>query len=322
MIEQLLEIFIFTYNRADFLARTLDQFAAGPFRHCSITVLDNHSTDATAAVCERFRPKLPKVHHVRHPKNIGGLANYLRGIELARAEYTWVICDDDNYDFSGAADIIDEITGKRVDFISVGIEGHELPGGYAGPIGAFALNHPYFLSHSFVPSMIFRTSLFDSEIIRRAYDNIETMFPHFPFVASLAERNRSIYVSKNKIIRKSTNVGYSTFRFLTGWAQSCRKISDGALRRKAISEVFGRALVVNLLYCILTERTFRPQRYRAEYMELLRQAWITHLVLGVKIVAFAPLVLMPAALHRLCWSRYAEHRRRQGQPLPNFDENR
>lgn len=322
MIERFLEIFVFTYNRAPFLARTLEQFANGPFRNCTVTVLDNHSTDETPAVCARFKPSLPQLRHVRHPKNIGGLANYLRGVELAQAKYTWIICDDDTYDFSGTADVIEAITTERVNILSIGIEGHELPGGYSGCIREFALAHPYFLSHSFVPSMIFRTALFDSGIIRRGYDNVETMFPHFPFIAALAERDEQIYVSKNKMIRKSANVGYSTFRFLTGWAQSCRKITDRALRRKAISEVFGSTLVVNLLYCILTERAFRPRQYRAEYKDLLAQTCVTQLFLGFKILAFLPLVLMPDAAHRLCWSRYREHRRRHGQALPNFDENR
>jgi glycosyltransferase involved in cell wall biosynthesis len=322
MIDDVLEIFIFTYNRADFLARTLGQFASSPFRNCTITVLDNHSTDHTSAVCERFKLKLPRIHHVRHPKNIGGLANYLRAIELATGEYTWVICDDDIYDFSNVSDVVEGVLSRELNVISVGVEGHELPGGYFGAIRDFALLHPYFLSHSFVPAMIFRTGLFDSTLIRRGYDNIETMFPHFPFVASLAERNEAIYVSKSKIIRKSVNVGYSTFRFLTGWAQSCRKIADVRLRRKALSEVFGKPLLLNLLYCILTERAFRPQHYRAEYRELLAQSFVARFFLGLKIAAFAPLVFMPNVLHRFCWSKYRDYRERNGLPLPNFDEAR
>src|SRR4051812_15580028 len=97
-----LEIFIFTYNRAESLKRTLLQLAAEPVRSCRITVLDNHSTDATPEVCTGARNFLPNLRHIRHSKNIGGLANYLRAIEVAEAKYTWVICDDDSFDFTKA----------------------------------------------------------------------------------------------------------------------------------------------------------------------------------------------------------------------------
>lgn len=322
MIEQLLEIFIFTYNRAEFLARTLDQFATSPLRNCVITVLDNHSTDRTPSVCQQFQGKIPRLRHVRHAKNIGGLANYLRGIELADAEYTWVVCDDDTFNFGAFGDVLEAITAKRYNVISVGVEGHELPAGYHGPVRDLALGHNYFISHSFVPSLIFRTALFNSDLIRQGYENIETMFPHFPFVTSLAERNEQIYISKDKVIRKSANVGYSTFRFLTGWAQSCRKIHDRPLRRKALSEVFGKSILVNLPYCILTERAFRPRQCRAEFRKLLAEALATQFSLALKIAAFAPLTYMPEFLHRFCWSKYRAYRNRKGQPLPNFDENR
>src|SRR5436190_11169841 len=142
-----LEIFIFTYNRAESLRRTLSQLTAEPVRSCRITVLDNHSTDGTPEVCAAKKNSLPNFRHVRHPKNIGGLANYLRGIELAEAKYTWVICDDDSFDFSKAADIFAEIAKGETDIISVGVEGHALPPGQRGTLRMFAQQHDFCLSH-------------------------------------------------------------------------------------------------------------------------------------------------------------------------------
>src|SRR4051812_4124120 len=104
-----LEILIFTYNRAESLRRTLSQFTSEPIRNCRLTVLDNHSTDNTPQVCSEAQGSHSNLRIVRHPKNIGGLANYLRAIELAAAPYSWVICDDDSYDFSKATDVFEEI---------------------------------------------------------------------------------------------------------------------------------------------------------------------------------------------------------------------
>lgn len=322
MVADKLQILIFTYNRAASLERTLSAFCRSPFSECAMTALDNHSTDHTPAVCESFEKQLPSFNYIRHPKNIGGLANYLRAVELSSAKYTWIICDDDTFDFTNAKEIIAAIDEDKYDLISVGVEGHELPGGYSGSLRHLALNHPYFYRHSFVPSSVFRTALFGPEILRMGYDNIVTMFPHFPFMAHLAEADARVYVTRNKIIQKSNNVGYSTFRFLTGWAMSCRKISDKELRRKAISEVFGRSVFTNLVYSVLTERQFRPNQYQREYRELLIQCFALGFAPWLKALTVLPLVAAPKFLHSFFWSRYSDYRKRRSAELPNFDEDR
>jgi len=318
-----LEIFIFTYNRAQSLSATLGQLTAEPVRSCRITVLDNHSTDATPEVCATARNSLPNLHHIRHPKNIGGLANYLRAIELAQSEYTWVICDDDSFNFTKAADLFDEVRKAETDIISVGVHGHTLPGGQTGTLRTFAAQNDFFLSHSFVPSMIFRTALFDPDCIRAGYDNIDTMFPHFPFLIHVAESNRSIYVSRDKVITKSNNVGYSTFRFMSGWLKSCRRFTSTTLRRKAISEVFaGGNFFRTILFSILMERQFRPQQARVEFRDLRAEAARTDRLIWLKLLAFRPIAVSPAFVHRALWTKFAEYRRKRGSTIPVFDEAR
>lgn len=318
-----LEIFIFTYNRAESLRRTLSQLTAEPVRYCRITVLDNHSTDATPEVCAAAKNSLPNFRHVRHPKNIGGLANYLRGIELAEAKYTWVICDDDSFDFNKASDVFAEIAKGETDIISVGVDGHRLPPGQRGKLLTFAQQHDFFLSHSFVPSMIFKTSLFDPDRIRAGYDNIDTMFPHFPFLIHIAETDRSIYVSREKVITKSNNVGYSTFRFMSGWLTSCRRFNSRQLRSKALSEVFsGENFFKTLIFSILMERQFRPERCYSEFRDLRSEAAHTDRLIWLKILLATPMLLSPAFLHRMMWNKFANYRRSKGSELPNFDEAR
>lgn len=322
-MKDLLDILIFTYNRAEFLARTLEQFAASPFKNCRFTILDNHSTDSTPEVCLGFQARFAQMRVIRHPKNIGGLANLLRAIEVAGAKFTWIICDDDSYDFSAIDDVLDVLRDGGADLVSIGVEGHELPSGARTQIRGFALEHPYLLGHSFVPALIFRTNLFTPELIRAGYDNIDTMFPHFPFLAAVARGESVIYVSRSKVIRKSSNVGYSTFRFLSGWAKSCRKIGDTALRCKGMKEVFGReVLLKNLLYCILTERRFRPAACAREYSELLKQLLLASPAVAAVASGFAPLVFAPGFIFEWLWEKYQAHRKTQGQAVPVFDEHR
>lgn len=322
-MEDLLEIFIFTYNRAQSLRRTLAQFGVEPIRRFRLTVLDNHSTDATADVCAEAAKFHPNLIVVRHPKNIGGLANYLRAIELAKAKYTWVICDDDSYDFSKFGDILAELERGEADIVSVGVTGHALTPGTRSRLYDYSLQETLFLSHSFVPSMIFRTSLFDPDCIRAGYDNIDTMFPHFPFMIRVAEANCSIYVSREKVIIKSNNVGYSTFRFMTGWIKSCRRISSATLREKVQGEVFsGDNFRKTLVFSLLTERQFRPTKFRAEFRDLCAEAARTDRIVWLQLMFFWPFLLLPEFVHRALWRKYSDYRKNRGSELPNFDESR
>ena len=102
LLKEQLEILLPTYNRKKHLLRTLTQLTApeSPVRSCSLTVLDNASTDGSSELIEEFAAKIPTIKHIRHAKNIGGNANIARAFEMARAEYVWVLCADEADDIS------------------------------------------------------------------------------------------------------------------------------------------------------------------------------------------------------------------------------
>ena len=120
MIEEKLEIVLITYNRYKDLNNTLKQFYDGPFSDCKFTILDNCSDDKTKEICEKYQNLFPNINIIRHLKNIGGNANILRAVETSTSLYTWVICDDDSYDFSECQDIINAINSGKYDLISPG----------------------------------------------------------------------------------------------------------------------------------------------------------------------------------------------------------
>ncbi|MDR1685515.1 MAG: glycosyltransferase, partial [Desulfovibrio sp.] len=101
-LEELLEIFIITYNRKKQLAATLQTLFAekSPVRGVRFTILDNASTDGTDGLCEDYAKRYSNIRHIRHPKNIGGNANICRAFEMAGKEYVWVLADDDGYNWS------------------------------------------------------------------------------------------------------------------------------------------------------------------------------------------------------------------------------
>jgi glycosyltransferase involved in cell wall biosynthesis len=321
-IHEKLEVFVFTYNRAKSLEKLLLAFSESPFRGCRFTVLDNSSTDTTAEVCAGLKGNFRELRHIRHKKNIGGLANYLRAIEMAEMEYAWVLCDDDHYKFD-CDDLLKGIMSSSADLFSVGLAGHSTPGAFNGRLGDLARNAPFFFEHSLVSTLIFKTNLYTPDLIRAAYDNIYTMFPHFPFLASLVERNVSIYTCKEKMITAGVNLGYSGFAYLRGWLQSVENVRNANVRSLAYRDVFrGKPFWHILLFSILIERSHRRAKYREDYKRLVKAASMIGPMTLLKVAIVAPLVFMPEFMHKALWNKYAAYRAKQGKPLPNFDEER
>jgi hypothetical protein len=266
----------------------------------------------------RFR----ELRHIRHAKNIGGLANYVRAIELASAEYAWVLTDDDHFEFD-CEDVLSKLEASSVDVVSVGLAEHRTPGGFRGGARELAEKAPFFFEHSLVSTLIFKTSLYTTDLIRAAYDSIYTMFPHFPFLVSLVERDVPIYTARRKMIAAGVNLGYSAFAYLRGWLQSVQNIPDKSIRGLAYRDVFkGRSYWHILLFSILVERAYRPEKYRKDYIQLVRAACGTGLIPLGKVLTVFPLVFMPRFAHSVLWRNYVNYRTAKGKPLPNFDEDR
>jgi glycosyltransferase involved in cell wall biosynthesis len=79
------------YNRADFLAETIESVLSQDYPHVEFLVLDDGSTDDTPAVLERYAGRLLAV---RHP-NMGETATVNRGLAMARGDILCVVNSDD-----------------------------------------------------------------------------------------------------------------------------------------------------------------------------------------------------------------------------------
>jgi glycosyltransferase involved in cell wall biosynthesis len=81
-----------TYNRAKYIAESLDSVLAQTYRPFEIIVIDDGSSDETAAVCARYGAN---VSYVKVKKNRGKTAAINHGLTLARGEFIWIMDDDD-----------------------------------------------------------------------------------------------------------------------------------------------------------------------------------------------------------------------------------
>lgn len=214
-----LEIVIITYNRSSLLKITLEQLINCPFSKCKITVLDNCSTDDTVKLASQMASHFPYYNIVKNKINIGGNANIIRAVEISESAYTWVLCDDDKYDFSDCEDVVDAIIEEKYNLIHMGA--HEEFWNFGSiantPKELVAAGYPYFKYCSFLPCNLFRTDLFYKSIIQ-AYSNIYNWYPHIPFLIEIYQRNEKIYIAKKRIVTAMIgNQEYSRILLFTNW---------------------------------------------------------------------------------------------------------
>lgn len=90
-----LSICIPTYNRAGFLAQTLENVIAQATSEVEIVVSDNASSDNTEEVVRSFQLRFPRLTYFRQSENRGFDRNCLNAVTRGQGEYCWLFGDDD-----------------------------------------------------------------------------------------------------------------------------------------------------------------------------------------------------------------------------------
>lgn len=90
-----LSICITTFNRAAFIAETLESILVQLTSECEVVVLDGASTDRTEAVVSEYTRRFDRLRYVRQNFNNGFDRDSNRVVELALGEYCWLMTDDD-----------------------------------------------------------------------------------------------------------------------------------------------------------------------------------------------------------------------------------
>ncbi|MBI5680844.1 MAG: glycosyltransferase family 2 protein [Methanobacterium sp.] len=238
MIEEKLEIILITYNRPKDLENTLKQLLKGPFVNCKFTVIDNCSTDETPEICLKYQQLFPKMRIIRNKLNIGANPNYLRAVETSNSLYTWILCDDDSFDFSDCLDVIDAIDSEKPDIIIV--TSHFQQGWERGLFTSsrklLKNGSRYYHTLSFWPAIIFKTDLYDSNCIHKGYFNVPNLYPHFEFINHSIEEDFKVYVSKKEIVKNidEHHPGFPLLHSTVGWMNSCLLIKDKEIRKQTI----------------------------------------------------------------------------------------
>lgn len=240
--QELLEIFIITYNRSTHLDNTLRQLVGCPFTKFPITILDNCSEDDTYDIFSKYQSQFPRLNYIKNKINIGADANVLRAAELSDGRYTWILCDDDSYDFSICNDVLSELAKGEVAAIMVGWSNEFVwptNSMYNRPTNLLKNDFPYFSVPTFVPGSIFKTELFQDQI-RNSYANIVNLLPVMTYYINLYESDNAVYVSKKKIVAATGQGGYdySFLRVMFAVVNTFYLIKPQEVRRKAFYDSY------------------------------------------------------------------------------------
>jgi len=83
------------FNGEPFVGEALRGILAQTYEDFELLVADNASTDRTSEIVRDFAARDPRIRYVRHPQNIGAIANFNYLFPASRGEYfRWAGADD------------------------------------------------------------------------------------------------------------------------------------------------------------------------------------------------------------------------------------
>lgn len=188
-----LGIYLITYNRVEKLSATLKKILSdSPIRDYNITILDNASTDATEDIIKPYLKDRENLKYIRNPKNIGISGNIIKAMELASKKWLWIICDDDDFDWSNW-DEIEQALKQDYDIVHTTYTEGFRNGTY-----------PYLINEeAFLPTGIYQTKYIDSITLQNAYGIASELLPHQAIGCRVINEKGKIFVPQKRCVIQS-----------------------------------------------------------------------------------------------------------------------
>ncbi|MFJ4017566.1 glycosyltransferase [Microbacterium sp. NPDC090014] len=128
----LVSIVVPVFNDADVISDALDSCIRQTLAAIEIIVVDDASTDDTAAIVERYIARDPRVRLIRHEKNASAYHARRTGILAAKADHLLFLDGDDELAGTAAEAAVEKATATGADLVQFGVEVVQLDGRTGG----------------------------------------------------------------------------------------------------------------------------------------------------------------------------------------------
>jgi len=91
----LVSVCIPTYNSEAFVAEAIESVLRQTLQDFEIVITDNCSTDATIAICNKYKKSDSRISLYSNEENIGAFPNFNNGLRFAQGEYLKFLMSDD-----------------------------------------------------------------------------------------------------------------------------------------------------------------------------------------------------------------------------------
>jgi len=246
-VKDKLQLILITYNRKNNLKRTLDQLFEenSPVKEYNLLIIDNNSNDGTEELIQNLMMEHKNLQYKKNNYNIGLSGNIAMAILNTNMEYSWILADDDNYNFSHWEEVESAINNKeKLICVARDYLPDKVKNDLAEQICQFV----------FLPAGIWQTSLINDTIMRNIFDNIYTIMPHLCIMVEAFNKKIPVRVIDKGIVsygrEEETDVSYSRgnsenelypkikhFKFIIGFINICMGLQDIKLRKKCIDKM-------------------------------------------------------------------------------------
>jgi abequosyltransferase len=109
MTKPRLSICIATYNRAEYIGKTLESIIPQITDDVEIVIADGASTDNTTDVVNRYTDSCKQINYIRLASKGGVDHDFCKAVEHAKGEYCWLFSDDDLFKPGAVRTVLNEI---------------------------------------------------------------------------------------------------------------------------------------------------------------------------------------------------------------------
>ena len=303
----LVSILIPVYNRAGIVLDSLKSAVNQTYKDIEVVVVDNHSTDNTYEVIQKFAQSHQNVRPYQNNSNLGAVRNWIKCVEYSKAEYVQILYSDDMLSIDSIEKKVPWLMEhKDVGFVLTGTEVfdaettekiHHLIVGNTG----------IYDTKKFIDGSLLRAPFPKSPgcVMYRRKDLLKNILTDIPNKFNIDFNIKGAGV--DKLISMLTATSYSKFAYIAERLSLFRRHKDSITISSDSTDL---SLLYNMAYAYYVEEHLSDERVAKEFNmcldEFLRKRGRQNSY-GISSVRDFYLKLSKSANRRLLWSLFIKH---------------